>query len=91
VGKEGMDAQMEKMMKMIQKDFAGSKRILEINTAHPLIKNLSRLNMKSSTDPLLRQSILQIYEAALLLEDNLPSPVEFVKRMADLMVKATKG
>lgn len=91
VGKEGMDAQMEKMMKMIQKDFAGSKRILEINTAHPLIKNLSRLNMKSSTDPLLRQSILQIYEAALLLEDNLPSPVEFVKRMADLMVEATKG
>jgi molecular chaperone HtpG len=91
VGKEGMDAQMEKMMKMIQKDFTGSKRILEINTAHPLIKNLSRLNMKSSTDALLRQSILQIYEATLLLEDNLSSPIEFVKRMNDLMVEATKG
>jgi molecular chaperone HtpG len=91
VGKEGMDSQMEKMMKMIQKDFTGSKRILEINTAHPLIKNLSRLNMKSSTDALLRQSILQIYEATLLLEDNLPSPIEFVKRMNDLMVEATKG
>ncbi|MEZ4762246.1 MAG: hypothetical protein R3C26_03250 [Calditrichia bacterium] len=39
IGKQGMDPQMEKMMKMMQKDFAGSKRILEINTSHPLIKN----------------------------------------------------
>lgn len=91
VGKEGMDAQMEKMMKMMQKDFTGSKRILEINMSHPLIKNLSRLNMVSSTDSLLRQSILQIYEGALLLDDNLSSPTDFIKRMTDIMVEATKA
>ena len=91
VGKEGMDAQMEKMMKMMQKDFTGSKRILEINMSHPLIKNLSRLNMASSTDSLLRQSILQIYEGALLLDDNLSSPTDFIKRMTDIMVEATKA
>lgn len=91
VGKEGMDVQMEKMMKMMNQDFAGSKRILEINTSHELIKNLSRLNMGNSTDPLLRNSILQIYESALLLDGNLPSPSDFVKRMTDIMMEATKG
>lgn len=91
IGKEGMDAQMEKMMKMLQKDFTGSRRILEINLSHPLIKNLSRLNLAGSSDPLLRQSILQIYEGALLLEDALPSPIDFVKRMTVIMTEATKG
>ncbi|MCB0264741.1 MAG: molecular chaperone HtpG [Calditrichaeota bacterium] len=90
IGKQGMDPQMEKMMKMMQKDFAGSKRILEINTSHPLIKNLSKLNMGSSTDALLRQSILQIYEGAALLEGTLKDPTEFVTRMTELMVEATK-
>jgi len=56
-----------------------------------LIKNLSRLNMASSTDSLLRQSILQIYEGALLLDDNLSSPTDFIKRMTDIMVEATKA
>ncbi|MFQ5751964.1 MAG: molecular chaperone HtpG, partial [bacterium] len=40
VGKEGMDKQMEKMMKMMNQDYAGSKKILEVNLSHPLIKNL---------------------------------------------------
>ncbi len=91
VGKEGLDPQMERMMKMMQKDFSGSKRILEINTAHPLIKNLSRLNMGNSTDPLLRKSILQLYEGALLIDGNLSSPTDFVNRMTEIMIEATKG
>lgn len=70
-GKDGMDAQMEKMMKMMNKDFSGSKRILEVNMKHGVIKNLSRLNLASSTDPLLRKTILQLYESAELLEGNL--------------------
>jgi len=90
VGKEGMDMQMEKMMKMMNKDFAGQKKILEINTKHPLIKNLSTLNLKDSKDPVLRSSILQLYESALLIEGNLTSPTEFVKRMVEIMEQATK-
>ena len=91
VGKEGMDAQTEKMLKMMQQDYAGSKKILEVNLAHPLIKNLSRRNLASSTDPLLRKSILQLYEAALLLDGNLDSPTGFVQRMTEIMEEATKG
>lgn len=90
VGKNGMDTQMEKMMKLMDKSYGGSKKILEVNVSHPLIKNLSRRNLASPTDPLLRKSILQLYEGALLLEGNLSSPVDFVGRMAELMEEATK-
>lgn len=90
VGKDGMDTQMEKMMKLMDKTYSGSKRILEVNVSHPLIKNLSRRNLASPTDPLLRKSILQLYEGALLLEGNLSSPVDFIGRMTELMEEATK-
>lgn len=90
VGKEGLDMQMEKMMKMMNKDFAGQKKILEINTTHPLIKNLSTLVLKDPKDALLRASILQLYESALLVEGDLTSPTEFVKRMVEIMERATK-
>ena len=88
-GKEGMDKQMEKMMKAMNKDFAGSKKILEINTSHQLIKNLSKLNLADSKDILFRECILQIYEGAVLIDGNLDSPTDFVKRMAEIMEKAT--
>ncbi len=90
VGKEGMDKQMEKMMKLMNKDYAGSKKILEINLSHPLIKNLGKRILADESDPVLRNSILQLYEGALLIEGNLASPTEFVSRMTELMVAATR-
>lgn len=89
--KEGMDSSMEKMMKLMDKDFTSSKKILEVNTHHPLIKNLARINMISSKDILLRNCILQLYEGALLLNNNLESPGEFINRMTEIMMKATQG
>lgn len=89
--KEGMDSSMEKMMKLMDKGFTGSKKILEVNTRHPLIKNLARINLVSSKDILLRHCILQLYEGALLLNNNLESPGEFINRMTEIMVKATQG
>jgi len=90
VGKEGMDKQMEKMMKMMNKDYTGLKKILEINLSHPLIKNLGKRILANESDPVLRNSILQLYEGALLIEGNLASPTEFVSRMTELMVEATR-
>lgn len=90
VGKEGMDKQMEKMMKLMNKDYTGSKKILEINLSHPLIKNLGKRIIADENDPVLRNSIMQLYEGALLIEGNLSSPTEFVSRMTELMVAATR-
>ena len=88
-GKEAMDKQMERMMKAMNQDFAGSKKILEINTSHKLVKNLSKLNLANAADPLMRSCILQIYEGALLIDGNLETPTDYVKRMSEIMEKAT--
>jgi len=90
-GKDALDPQMERMMKMMQQDLAGSKKIMEINTRHPLIKNLSRLNMGSSTDPMLRNCILQLFESAMLIDGELKDTSDFVQRLTDFMEAATKG
>ncbi len=89
VGKEGMDPQLEKMMRMMDQKHAGSKRILEINTGHKLIRNLSRIHIADSSDPVLRKTILQLFEGAMLMEGHLHSPNEFVARMNELLEKAT--
>jgi len=91
IGKDGIDTQMEKMMKILNKDYSGSKKILEINTSHPLIRNLARINLGDSTNPLLRNCVLQLYEGALLIEGNLNLPSEFVTRMTEIMEEATKN
>jgi len=89
-GKDALDPQMERMMKMMDQSFIAPKKVLEVNMRHPLIKNLSRLNMADSKDPRLRNTILQLFEGALLIDDNLNSPAEFVSRMTELLVEATK-
>ncbi|NQU28533.1 MAG: molecular chaperone HtpG [Candidatus Marinimicrobia bacterium] len=88
-GKDAMDAQMERMMKMMDEKYASQKKILEINTKHPLIKNLARVNLGDSKDPVLRSSILQLFDGALLIHGNLDTPADFVERMTELMTKAT--
>ena len=91
VGKEGMDSQTERMMKMFNKEYAGSKKIMEVNLSHPLIKNLWHLHQQDSKSPLLKTMVWQLYEAALLLEGNLTSPTDFVARMTEIMERATRA
>jgi len=88
--KDSLDPQFEKMMKIMQKDYKSqSKRILEINMEHPLIKNLSRLYLSDTNNPLIRKCIEQIYEGALFMDGDLPASDDFIKRMTDIMVHAT--
>jgi len=89
IGKEGLDPQVEKFMKMMNQEVNPQKKILEINPIHPLIKNLSRLNIGNSKNPLLRQAILQIYESALLIDGNLENPTGFVTRLVEILTTAT--
>ncbi|MBT3448668.1 MAG: molecular chaperone HtpG [Bacteroidetes Order II. Incertae sedis bacterium] len=89
VGKEGMDTQMERMMKMMDENFEGAKKVLEINLTHPLVINLIALRDNDEDGSLVDSAILQVYEGALLSDGSLTSPQEFVKRMTELMVQAT--
>ncbi|RKY34052.1 MAG: molecular chaperone HtpG [Candidatus Omnitrophota bacterium] len=89
VGKQGMDTQMEKMLKMMQKDFKGAKKILEINMSHPLIKNLSKMYIADSSSELLKKCILQLYDGVSFTDGNIPQAAEFTQRMVEIMQEAT--
>lgn len=90
-GKDSLDPQFEKIMRMMnqQEGQASSKRILEINVEHPLIKNLSKLYISDTNNPVIRKCIEQLYEGALLSDGALPSSGDFLKRMTEIMVRAT--
>jgi len=89
-GKRGMDTQMEKMIRMMDKNYAHSKKIMEVNMSHALIKNLAGKYMVNSKDPFLKTCIEQLYEGALFMDGNLASTTDFIQRMNEIMVEATK-
>ena len=77
-------------MKMMNKDFAGGKKVMEVNLDHSLIKNLSRMYLANANDPMIATCIQQLYDGALFLDGALKSPTDFLKRMNDIMTQATK-
>ena len=88
-GKDGLDSQMEKMMKMMQADMPAGKKILEVNTSHPIIRNLAGMIMADQGNPLIRTVMKQLYEGALFLEGGLDSTTAFLSRMNELIEAAT--
>ncbi|MDD5439749.1 MAG: molecular chaperone HtpG [Candidatus Omnitrophica bacterium] len=89
-GKDGADPQMERMMELMNRGFVRPKKIMEVNMEHPLIKNLAQVYMASNANPLLGSCILQLYDGALLLEGDLPTSADFVRRMTEIMEAATQ-
>ncbi len=90
-GKDAMDPQIEKMLRMMkQSDMPGTKKVLEINPSHAVIKNLAGLCLLNENDPLIRTTMNQLYEGALLLEGSLEGTADFVSRMNDIIEAATK-
>ena len=83
---EGMDIQMERLMKAHNKDFAGSPRILEINPDHKLIKGMAS-QIEANGDPALLDDAAQmLLDQAQILEGRPPASLtEFAKRMTRLM------
>jgi len=71
----GMDVQMEKIMKMQNKDFKGMPRILEVNPNHSLMGHMSKI-LKSNPKEFDDLSKI-VLDQARLLEGHLPSDVSF--------------
>jgi len=88
-GSDGMDSQMEKMMRMMDKDFKLPKKVLEINPSHLLIKNIHRMYLAGNNKSEIENNINHIFDSALLTEGYLENPYSYVRRMYDLMAEAT--
>ena len=87
--KDGMTAQMEKMMKMMDQKFKGEKRNLEVNMSHPIIQNLSEILQKNKKHPFLIDSVEQLYDNSLLVEGLLENPVQILSRYQKFMESAS--
>ena len=88
--KDGLDPQLERMMKSMNPDYEGMKKVLEINVEHPLMQNILALKSSENQDTLIEEAIEQVYEGALLLDGNLAEPSAFVERMTRILVDATR-
>ena len=92
VADEGdMDQNLERMMKAMGQAMPQSKRILEINPAHPLIESMNAIFEKDKNHPILKEYAKLLYDQALLLEGSkLKDPVAFSKTMSKIMVENAK-
>ena len=87
--KDGMTAQMEKMMKLMDQKFQGEKRNLEVNMGHPIILNLSEILQKNKKHPFLEETVEQLYENSLLVEGLLENPVQILSRYQKFIESAS--
>ena len=86
----GFSTQMQRLMKMANKDFPETARILEINPSAPLIRRLCRLSANPEHDAFIKQCGLQLWSNALILEGITPDPEDLVARIQGFMDEAAE-
>ena len=80
-----MGQEMQRVYKMMERDFEAPRKVLEINPKHPTVASLAA---KPEGDPLADALIEQIYENALLIEGLHPDPAGMIPRIEELMKAA---
>lgn len=87
---EGISANMERILKQVNQGGPRSKRILELNARHPLVRNLAGLRERGKTE----QAELiarMLYDDACLLEGQVSEPAAVGRRLQDLLTKASES
>jgi len=80
---------MERLFKAMHQEVPVSKRILELNAAHPLIAALENKLNSGSDDKDVSKLARVLYDQALLLEGSpLPDPAAFARAVTELLSKA---
>ena len=80
----GMDVQMERIMKIQNKDFKGMPRILEVNPDHDIIKKLNKI--KESDKDALNDASFLLFDQAKMIEGELPQDIaKFNQRMSKFL------
>jgi molecular chaperone HtpG len=79
------DQSLQRVYRLLNKEFEVPKKVLEINPRHPLMASLSAL---PTDDPRAALVIEQLYEDALLIEGIHPDPAAMIGRIQELMAKA---
>ena len=77
-----MNPELQRVYRMLGKDYEIPKKILELNPAHSILKGI----LKLEADSTLQTAIIeQIYDSALLVEGLHPDPSSMVARVQQIM------
>lgn len=91
VNEEGrMSSQMQKILRMTDKEFTAGGRVLEVNPTAPLIRRLRSLAVNPDQDGFVKDCALQLWSNALLLEGTLAEPEALVVRNQAFMEEAAE-
>jgi molecular chaperone HtpG len=85
---DGPSVQMEKIMKMVNKDYQLGKRVFEINPGHALIKKMVSLHKQDPAAPLLKILSLQLLDNMKLREGILSDTEATIARIQEIMLDA---
>ena len=87
----GPERELQRVRRLLEENFTAPPKILELNRAHPLIRNLAaRLDAPAINDALIDATIEQLFANLLLLEGLLPNPAEMIPRIQQLLEAATR-
>jgi len=87
---DARDAEMDRVRRMLERDYTVPKRIVELNPKHALIQNLAARLALPEAEALVNDVIEQLYANGLLIEGLHPNPAEMVSRVQALMEAAVK-
>ncbi|WP_437734181.1 molecular chaperone HtpG [Sorangium sp. So ce1335] len=82
-------ANFERIMKMIDQNTEESKRILELNPSHPVVKNLDILAKREADSERVKQWSELLLDQALLVEGVVQEPAKLVRRIQDLLAQVS--
>jgi molecular chaperone HtpG len=80
-----LNQEMQRVYRMLERDFEAPKKVLELNPRHPI---LTALNALPEDDERVELAIEQIYEDALLIEGLHPDPASMIQRIQKLIEAA---
>lgn len=82
-----LNPQMQRLYRMVERNYEVPKKILELNPRHPILRSLKEL---PEEDELGSAVIEQIFESALLIDGIHPDPASMIPRIQSLMEAALK-
>ncbi|NKB23664.1 MAG: molecular chaperone HtpG [Kiritimatiellae bacterium] len=87
----GYSLNMERLMKDANQGFMRATKILEINSEHDIVENMHAMVEKGEPNGHVKNQTILLYNQALLIEgEKLEDPIDFSKRMSEVMIEALK-
>jgi molecular chaperone HtpG len=90
-GENDPGANLERIMKLMDQSAEESKRILEINPSHPVVKNLNALAEREPGSERVRAWAELLFDQALLAEGVVPEPAKLVKKIQELLTEVSSA